>query len=296
MHFTYKDPFSAAELCQGDVLARTPEIDALLKLVHPHFYSKADNLFFMVLTQSCDLVLRGDSANECKAPYITIAPVRPIEYVLKRQIAALQSSGINADLPVLTDKAKTKLSEFLQRIYNNNEQGYFFLESSGTSLPSDCCAYLNLSIAIRASDHFKVCLAAKRLQLTDTFQAKLGWLVGQMYSRVGTQDWERKALSSKIQSTIQNSAIWIPEAGKKALEDAFKPLKVANVEARMTELQIKEVLGRVQTKKLQVLNLVSVALTNILSNTLNDDVKAGEISKRIIRRLEGDAAFTSLTK
>ena len=296
MHFTYVEELSTTELCQGDVLARTPKIDELLKLVHPHFYSKANNLFFMVLTQSCDLVCRGGEGNACKAPYITIAPVRPIENVVGRQILALQSSGVSADLPVLTDKSKTKLSEFLQKIYNNNEQGYFFLESSGTSLPSDCCAYLNLSIAIKASEHYSICLAAKRLQLTDTFQAKLGWLVGQMYSRVGTQDWEQKALNSKIQSTIQDSAIWIPEAGKKALEEAFKPLKIKNVEARMTESQIKEVLRRVPTKKRQVLDHLSTALKKILTDTLNDESQSDEISKRIIKRLEGDAVFTSLTK
>lgn len=296
MHFTYEELPSATELCQGDVLARTTEIDALLKSVHPHFYSKPDNLFFMVLTQSCDLVPRGDTASECKAPYITITPVRPIEHVLSRQISALQSSGISADLPVLTDKAKSKLSEFLQRIYNNNEQGYFFLESSGTPLPSDCCAYLNLSIAIKASKHYSICLAAKRLQLTDTFQAKLGWLVGQMYSRVGTQDWEHKTLNSKIQSTIQDKAIWIPEAGRRALEDAFKPLKVANIEARMTESQIKEVLKQVPTKKRQVLDHVSTTLIKILTDALKDESQSDEISKRIIKRLDADAAFTILTK
>ena len=30
----------------------------------------------------------------------------------------------------------------------------------------------------------------KKIELTDEFKAKLGWLVGNMYSRVGTADWE----------------------------------------------------------------------------------------------------------
>ncbi len=43
---------------QGDVLERTSAIDNLLKVVHPHFHGRMKNLFFMVLTQSCDLVQR----------------------------------------------------------------------------------------------------------------------------------------------------------------------------------------------------------------------------------------------
>ncbi|BAC47429.1 bsr2164 [Bradyrhizobium diazoefficiens USDA 110] len=43
---------------------------------------------------------------------------------------------------------------------------------------------------MKADLHLATCVAAKILQLTDTFQAKLGWLVGQMYSPVGTQDMD----------------------------------------------------------------------------------------------------------
>lgn len=51
-------------------------------------------------------------------------------------------------------------------------------------------AYLKLSIALKSKEHYDKCLAAKKIELADEFKAKLGWMVGNMYSRVGTADWE----------------------------------------------------------------------------------------------------------
>ena len=72
----------------------------------------------------------------------------------------------------------------------NKEPDYFFL-SDDTSLgfPDRMVAFLKLSISLKADLHYDTCLSAKVLGLTDAFKAKLGWLVGNMYSRVGTPDW-----------------------------------------------------------------------------------------------------------
>lgn len=294
MHFTYTENLCTTELCQGDVLERTPDIDALLELVHPHFYKKESNLFFMVLTQSCDLVPRSNG--NCKASYITIAPVRPIDIVLSRQVSGLQADGIQANAPVLTDKSKSKLSEFLQRLYNNNEPGLFFLEASGTILPSDCCVYLNLSIAIKSMEHYQKCVDAKRLQLSDTFQAKLGWLVGQMYSRVGTDDWDSNALKKKIQLALENIAIWIPEASAKPLSKILKDREVDAGE--VNEKVIKEALTLIPTKKSLIVQQVESVGAKVLANELSDYPPqiSASVLRALMKRLDGDAGFTSLTK
>lgn len=296
MHFTYRETLDTTELCQGDILERTPEIDKLLELVHPHFYKKKSNLFFMVLTQSCDLVLR--SGGECKAPYITIAPVRPINAVLGRQIKSMSTSGIDADLPVLTQKSKSKLSEFLSRLYNNNESGFFFLEAAGTVLPSDCCAFLNLSIALKASEHYKTCLAAKRIQLDNTFQAKLGWLVGQMYSRVGTNDWDSTQLKKKIQTKLEDAAIWIPDSSAQPLTAALQEWKKNSPpEAKLDKAVIEQTLNKVPSKKSLLVQQVENVLTIVLNQQLKDSVEtANNISRIFKKRLEQDAGFTGLSK
>ena len=140
------------QLCQGDVLRRTPEVDALLAQVHIHFFQKSNYLHFMVLTQTCDLVLSEDRGDR-KARYIALAPVRSLESVLNREVKS-QALSVEGELPVLTDKGKSKLTEFLARIYNHNELNYFFSESAGTPLTTDCCASLDLSIAIRTGEHY----------------------------------------------------------------------------------------------------------------------------------------------
>jgi len=294
MHFTYAEQLCTTELCQGDVLERTPEINALLESVHPHFHKKESNLFFMVLTQSCDLVPRLDG--HCKATYITIAPVRPIDMVLSRQVSGLQTNGIKANAPVLTDKSKSKLSEFLQRLYNNNEPGLFFLEGSDTVLPGDCCVYLNLSIAIKSEEHYKKCVDAKRLQLSDTFQAKLGWLVGQMYSRVGTGDWDSKTLTKKIQAALEDIAIWIPDSSAKPLTNILSGRDISLGE--INEGVIKEALTKIPTKKSLIVQQIENVSSKVLMNELKDYPSEIPISilKTLIKRLDGDAGFTSLTK
>jgi hypothetical protein len=112
MHFTYDQQLKQTELMQGDVLKRTPAIDALLKDVHPHFYQHPKNLFFMVLTQSCDLVARQPGGG-CKAPYIAIAPVRTLDLIVERHVAQTTAADVSSPIPVVSDKLKPKASEFL---------------------------------------------------------------------------------------------------------------------------------------------------------------------------------------
>lgn len=221
LHFSYARPreFLATELAQGDVLRRTPELDSVLEAVHPHFHKHGRNLYFMVLTQSCDLAVRdGDTG---KAPYINIAPVRPLDEVISREIDTLRLHTIRGDLPLLTHKSRSRLADFARRLINNNVPQYFFLESDGTELGQDCCAFLRLSIAIKSDLHYKACVEAKFLQLNDSFQAKLGSLVGQLYSRVGTKDWDAEHLELKVTQLTKDAAYYLEDGKVRQLEKEF---------------------------------------------------------------------------
>ena len=161
--------------------------------------------------------------------------MRSLDLVLDRQLAQSSLAVVKAELPIVTARNKQRLSDFLHRLFNNNEPSYFYLDSRDTPLETDCVAFLNLSIAIEAELHFQTCLDAKFLQLNDTFQARLGWLVGQMYSRVGTPDWESKALSAKVRNTLKDAAIWVEDANARPLFEAFEQLQqTAGHDARMT--------------------------------------------------------------
>ena len=75
------------------------------------------------------------------------------------------------------------------KLLNNNHPEYFYLaEDVDCHLSEACVAFLKLAIPIK-SEHYDRCLAARISQLKEIFQAKLGWLAGNIYSRVGTPDW-----------------------------------------------------------------------------------------------------------
>lgn len=274
---------------QGDVLERTPAIDQLLKVVHPHFHGHQKNLFFIVLTQSCDLVQRKGGSG-CKSPYITIAPVRSIDSVIERHLAQLPAPNVIAEVHVLSAKAKTKASEFLGRLFNNNEPGYFYLDGEETPLPCNCVAFLNLSIAVKATEHYEKCLDAKRLQLTDVFQAKLGWLVGQMYSRVGTDDVPQDILTKKVQSALKDAALWVDDNKVAVLEEAYAQLNADNLGAKMTSAQVTQAISRAKTRKQQVVEQAAA----VISKALGDD--QADLALRLRKRLESDAALAALLR
>lgn len=288
MHFTYAVNLNASTLMQGDVLRRTPAIESILSEVHPYFQSNIKNQYFMILTQSCDLVRRTGS--ECKSPYITIAPVRSIDDVLSRQIKRLESDlGINAELPILTDKSKVKLTEFLQRLHNNNEPGYFFLEAEGTDLENDCCTFLNLSIALKAREHYDQCLEAKCIELESSFQAKLGWLVGQLYSRVGTEDWPQERLREKIKAATTDLAIWVPDSKLKPLVEQTRN----NQGAPLNATEVKAMLRRIPDRKTQVMEQVSQIIDDAVDP---QDDQHRRLAEKLKKRLKSDPALANLLR
>lgn len=175
-------------LCQGDVLEITPELSVVLKEVHPYFLNEQYK-YFMVLSQSCDLVRRN--GKNCKTPYITLAAVRSYSEFLEKILLKGKFAEKNKELLLMDDKHKERAYQLIERIYNNTEPEYFFLfKEEALEFQESMVAYLKVSIALKSDEHYDKCLSAKKIELTDEFKAKLGWLVGNMYSRVGTADWE----------------------------------------------------------------------------------------------------------
>lgn len=188
IHFTYKSNPDMQSLCQGDVLEITPELSAVLKEVHPYFLNEQYK-YFMVLSQSCDLVRRN--GKNCKTPYITLAAVRRYSDFLEKMLLKGKFAEKKKELLLMEDKHKERAYQVIERIYNNTEPEYFFLfKEEALEFQESMIAYLKVSIALKSDEHYDKCLSAKKIELTDEFKAKLGWLVGNMCSRVGTADWE----------------------------------------------------------------------------------------------------------
>jgi hypothetical protein len=72
-----------------------------------------------------------------------------------------------------------------------------------------------------------VCLSSKILQLRDTFQHKLGWLIGKMYSRVATDDWVPQTCGDErfkemIAEIANEACVWVDASLRQKLSDAVK--------------------------------------------------------------------------
>ena len=188
VHFTYKAKADMTVLCQGDVLSITEELREILQKVHPYFLGEQYK-YFMVLTQSCDLVRRDGT--KCKSPYITLAAVRNYDELLIRELISSEYAEQVEGFLLMNSKKQTQAYQFIERLFNNNESDFFFLyKEDKLDFPESMVATLKVSIALKSSQHYDTCLKAKKLELSDEFKAKLGWLVGDLYSRVGTADWE----------------------------------------------------------------------------------------------------------
>jgi hypothetical protein len=110
-------------------------------------------------------------------------------------------------------------------VINQNEQshGLFYLHPDadvGIAVPA--AVMLRVSISLRSREHYNVLKAARRGRLSAEFRNKLGWLTGNLYSRVDTPDWAdedggeeaSKALIADLLSgagaTAQN--VWVPDS------------------------------------------------------------------------------------
>lgn len=264
-HFTYRKP--DGDLGQGDLVEKSEEVQALLREVHPH-YAKDDYTHLLVLTQSCDLVRRKEGT--CKARYISLAAVRPLSLVLEREIEKYQDNfAREAGVCSKGEQSETKreLEEFVERLFNNNDPEFFYLEPQlDLGLSEASCAFLRLSIAVRGQEHYEKLCDARVLTLTDVFQAKLGWLVGNMYSRVGTPDWvpervpTRSQFRKKIEKVLGAMVQWVDDeqlimarkdrpAATASREDLRKHIKQTAVPTRKN-LVLDAVLGVVQRENL----------------------------------------------
>ena len=141
LSFTYCEP--DGDLKQGDILKRIPEIDELMKKVHPHF-SESYYTHFMIITQSCDLVQREkgqSSTKECKSRYITLAPIRLLEDILLRELNNFQDE-LDKRGEVCSNSNKFKIKQFVARMLNNNEDEYFYLYKQGCPNIQDLKGYM----------------------------------------------------------------------------------------------------------------------------------------------------------
>ncbi len=290
-HWTYTACKPESDLEQGDILEVTGILQDLFKKVHPWF-SDSKYLAFVVTTQTCDL--RRHNGSPCSARYINLASVRGLEESL---IVLLDTvcEKLGKRAYVKDDQRKAKL--LLDRVFNQNEQklGLFYLyPDADVGIGEDAVVFLRVSVAFRI-EHYETIRKSRKGRLAPEFANKLGWLAGNLYSRIGTKDWrETRERKIKLDEMIrryldggggQSRLTWMGRADAKKLERQAGPLDKLPHED-VLEFQSKR---REEFKK-GAIDAVIKCTRDALPNAEPSDIE------KLKRRLEADVSFSSLIK
>lgn len=214
---------STSQLLQGDLLRRTPKMVQALGQAHSYYAEAPDYSYFLVLTQSCDLIRRS---GKCKSRYITICAVRPLSVAVEREMAKFTST-IDG-FPFLVGELDRSIlaRQYLDRVLNNTVDGIFFIpKGAAQGVEKHLCAFLPLSVALRV-DHYDVCLSAKVAQVEEIFAAKIGSLASGLYGRIATPDLSETQPPDTVKSYKENffdelgyaQVAWLSPVEKKALK------------------------------------------------------------------------------
>jgi hypothetical protein len=248
-HFQYEDRQTCcdSQLFQGDLLERTPELAVLLKELYPYAYQHPQKYpFFIVLTQSCDLVARDRKYR--KAEHITLCAVRSIRLFLEQEIDKLQTPAVLKEIGVCLTTNKQGLLNKLERLLSNEEYPYFYLHPSAeTPFVEPHVAYLRITFPLRTDWHYDLCLKTKRAQLAPEFQAKLGWLTTLVFGRVATKDFspgERKKHVEEYIDSIQGITWHRP----KALMHEARQRNLGESLSRLPKDRLPELIAAVEKK------------------------------------------------
>jgi hypothetical protein len=253
MHFTYKEHDKTSDLQQGDLLEIKGPLKDVLREYHNYYASNGDYKYLMVLTQTCDLVRR--KGEPLKSKYISIAAVKLALKALDKEFAHQWQTDAEHSLQVLNKEIKGRVRGFVEKLLNNNQAEYFYLEPDATlGFANPMVAFLKLSVPLRAEEHYGKCMAARIGQLNPEFQAKLGWLVGNSYSRVGTADWlPDNATPDDYRDRIESltgNYVWSDVGAIEDLRKAERKLKDGNgPDARLTEAEAKSILTSFAKRK-----------------------------------------------
>lgn len=287
-HWTYEGFTAGDDLLQGDILEPIEALRSVFQRVHPHFLDPKYTAF-MLATQSCDMAMRG---GRCGTKYLSIAVVRPLEAVLHDLLSHV--CGHVAD-GVYLQETKGEAHRLLTRLFNQNEQalGLFYLHpdlDAGIAVAS--VALLRVTVTLRV-EHYPVLRQARRGRLGAEFRDKLGWLIGNLYSRIGTQDWseppERKVEVGKLVQQCVDAGeavcgpVWVPKAWVAAAKDHGVPVENLQREQILSTLEAH----KPPEAKAAIIHNALRVLRGVLPQI--DD----ETLRRLRTRLENDPLFAT---
>ncbi len=289
VHWTYCELEPGSDLCQGDIL-RPDDIGlrAVLKDVHPHFCDEKYRAF-LVATQSCDLVRRD---GKCSARYVNVVVVRALSDLLFQLLDTACDSVADG---IYYDDRKLEAKRMLERLFNQNESalGLFYLHpEADAGIVEPCVALLRVGVAFRV-EHYETIRKARCGRLAVPFQDKMGWMLGNLYSRVATEDWSeqgggKKILRKMVEDALKNeSTQYEPKWVKRDWVDAARRAGVCVESIPPSDLDATLERHRPATPQEQAIEQVTKAVKEVLPWVCSEEMR------RIVARLQNDRTFNA---
>jgi len=190
MHGMYRLPHGS-ELCQGDIIER-PALSCALEGHQDYIARRPGFEAFCIMTQTCDLVIKRQTE------YITLAVVRTITEIFDRNEAQ-----------------KSRTADLLKNIVQHraNTRFFYLYPERRAGISEDSVVDLRVMFALHKR-HYEQIVSARKMSMNDLYAACLGWMVGNVFSRIAMPEWQDlkgvPALDEKIKSlqdTIQNRGL-----------------------------------------------------------------------------------------
>ncbi|WP_143135164.1 hypothetical protein [Burkholderia ubonensis] len=248
---------------QGDLIQKDSDfVRGPLTTYHRYHVENKANEMFAVLTQSCDLARRGDAP--CKARYISVAPVRSVRHALARNFDNFLVRTPGGLFSIGSTETEARYKDFLSKLINNNDTRYFYLPSRPElGLAEDSCIMLPLALPVKI-EHYDLCTQGRIAQLDDLFQAKLGWSIGQQYSRVGTPDWPDDELDKKVTALSERTQVWFPPNDFDQLKNFIQDFETDKPGETLTLEDLELLRGKIKNRKELAIDIIFELLNDIL--------------------------------
>lgn len=184
--YVYSDRIAENSLLQGDILKVDGNFRQRFKEFYPAIKHPDNEIkYVMVLTQSCDLV--KTAKRKPKLNHINVCLVRSLKTLIQRVVDEEIKPVFILDKNLLPRNALDQLKDRISKLLNNTDQKTCFFLPKHAPFTEDMAALLPLSFSFRI-DHYDELLRNRVLGLKSEFQAKVGYIISQLYGRIGTPD------------------------------------------------------------------------------------------------------------
>ena len=248
LHWTYEAISSKEDdLRQGDIIILEDGLRVLLEAESLTLPSPSP-LGFLVVSQCCDLARR--SGAKCNTSHIALAPV----YDLEARLEEFLDKVCERILPrIYTYKSKLEAKFLVERILNQNETSlslFYLHRDAKCGIPDYWVAILREIYTIPAASYASL-VTFRQGRLSAQFRNKLGYMVGNLYSRVGTTDWSetsaRKAEFNELQKRFLNvgEPLWVrPDTERDARQKFGELSSLSQQELRKKLTECEKSLGK----------------------------------------------------